>query len=163
MFLHIESQRRETYEQKEPLFGKPVADSFNAANRDIAAAGRCLALDEPTACVFHLMRVLEHGLRALAEKVGLDNDAMAHENWQNVIDQIEKKIRALDSLTKGPAKVDRLKNYSAAAVQFRYFKDAWRNHVSHARESYDPREAESVFIHVKEFMQHLTVNASDGL
>jgi hypothetical protein len=137
------------------MFGDVVADAFSNANRDIAAAGRCLALDESTACIFHLMRVLEYGLRDLAGRVGLPTEAMAHENWKNVIDQIEKKIRELETMPKGPIKTETLKEYSAAAVQFRYFKDAWRNHVSHSRDSYDLREADSVYVHVREFMQHM--------
>jgi hypothetical protein len=45
--------------------------------------------------------------------------------------------------------------YSDAASQFRHFKDAWRNHVSHGREHYDQRDAEKVLTNVREFMQHL--------
>ena len=135
IFLYIPAEERALFEQKEPLFGQAVADAFPDGNRDIAAAGRCLTLGEGTACVFHSMRVLEHGLRALATKVGLPADAMAQQNWQNVIDQIEKKIRSLDGAPNTtPDKSKKLKQYSSAATQFRYFKDAWRNHVSHSRD-----------------------------
>jgi len=96
-----------------------------------------LALGEWTACVFHSMRVLEHGLRELASRVELSADAMAQENWKNVIDQIEAKIRAMEALPKSAEKSASLKVYSQAALQFRYFKDAWRNYISHTSEPSD--------------------------
>jgi hypothetical protein len=52
-----------------------------------------------------------------------------------VIDRIEAKIREREkALKRGQEKDATLKFYSQAAVQFRYFKDAWRNHVAHLRE-----------------------------
>jgi hypothetical protein len=65
VILAIDADRRMLYEQPEPPFRQAVAERFPDANRDIAAAGRCLTLEEWTAAVFHLMRVLEQGLRAL--------------------------------------------------------------------------------------------------
>ena len=157
-FLMIEADKREAYEQRNPPFGDVVAKEFMNAVQDIAAASRCFALDEWTACIFHLMRVLEHGLRALAIKVALPPDAMAHENWKNVIDQIESKIREMEKDPKTPAKIARIGVLSSAATQFRYFKDAWRNHVSHSGASYDQHEGERVWTHVKAFMQHMAAN-----
>jgi hypothetical protein len=154
-FLMVPADQREFYEQRKLPFGEGVAQSFLEASADIAAASRCFALDEWTACVFHLMRVLEHGLRKLAGTVGLPPEAMEHENWKNIIDQIEKKIREMEALPKSAEKIARLKNLSEAAIQFRYFKDAWRNHVSHAHASYDNLTGPVVWTHVKEFMQSI--------
>lgn len=64
-FLMIPADRRFVYEQPNPIFGEVVYNVFPDARRDIAAAGRCYALDEWTACVMHLMRALEFGLRWL--------------------------------------------------------------------------------------------------
>jgi hypothetical protein len=47
------------------LFGDSVAEAFPSAAYDITHAGRCLALDQWTASVFHSMRVLEVGLQVL--------------------------------------------------------------------------------------------------
>lgn len=160
-FLMIKADRRDYYEQHESPFGQKVADTFSEANKDIAAASRCYALDEWTACIFHLMRVLEHGLRAIAAGVGLPSEVMAHENWKNVIDQIESKIRAMESNPKSAEKIERMRFLSSAAVQFRYFKDAWRNHASHSHASYDERDAETVWVHVRGFMQQMA-GASEG-
>lgn len=152
-FLMIPKEQRHLYDNppNEP-FGNAVALAFPSAGDDILAAGRCLALDEPTACVFHSMRVLEHGLRAMAVKLGIPPATTALENWKNVIDQMEKAIKDQEALPKSPAKSEMLKNLSGCAVQFRYFKDAWRNHVSHSHESYGPEQASSIYSHVRSFV-----------
>lgn len=138
-------------------FGDKVHARFKDARQDIAASGRCLALDEWTACVFHSMRALEHGLRAFAHYVGLPMaTGIEIEQWKNIIDQIEKKIREMEKLPRDAAKIATLQFCSEAASQFRYFKDAWRNHVSHSRVSYDPREAYSIWNHTREFMESLS-------
>jgi hypothetical protein len=155
LFICIPAEDRELIEQIELPFGESVARIFEKANRDIQASGRCLAFGEWTACVFHSMRVLEHGLHELASRVGLPPESMALENWKNVIDQIEARIKAIEKDPKSAAKSAKLKTYSSSAIQFRYFKDAWRNHVSHGRDTYDEREARLILNHVKEFMQSL--------
>ena len=158
MFLHIGPERRPLYEQTEPLFGSVVETKFADASQDIASAGRCLALDEWTACVFHLMRVLEHGLRLMAQRFGVPFQV---DSWHKVIKEIEDGITALRNTNKpgGLTQRDReeITHYSDAASQFRHFKDAWRNHVSHARATYDEREAQKVWDHTKEFMTTLAV------
>jgi len=73
----------------------------------------------------------------------------------NIIDQIEKEIRTLQQAPKTSSRDAELKFCSEAALQFRYFKDAWRNHVSHAKETYESFEAESILTHVREFMQRM--------
>lgn len=155
-FLHIAPERRSLYEQQEPPFGSNVESIFPDATRDVSAASRCLALDEWTACIFHSMRVIEHGLRAFAERLGVTFPGpMELENWRNIIDKIEQEVRKLEQLPKSHDKSQKTKAYSQAASQFRYFKDAWRNHVSHSREHYDEREAEIVYNHVRDFMQQM--------
>ena len=154
-FLIIPADRRFVYEQRSPIFGLEVHAAFPDARRDIAAAGRCYALDEWTACVVHLMRALEHALRWLAARVGLDPEAMKVENWKNIIDQIEKKIREMESLPKGAEKSETIQFLSEAATQFRWFKDAWRNEAVHGHVYYDERDGSLIFLHISDFFRHI--------
>jgi hypothetical protein len=156
LFYVVAEKHAHLMEGPEP-FGTEVHSCFSEAAEDMRASARCLALDEGTACVFHSMRVLEHGLRALAKHVGLGLSTTPLElsEWMNIIEQTEKAIRGLEKLPKGAAKAEKLRACSEAASQFRYFKDAWRNHVSHSRVHYDSRQAEIVWSHTKEFMATL--------
>lgn len=136
-----------------------VLSSFPSAQKDIIASVDLWALGHSTASVFHFMRILEHGLRALAKDLGINFDI---QNWQNVIDQIEAAIRqAGKNLPRGQGKIDRLQFLSEAAKEFTYFKDGWRNYVSHNRAIYDEHQASSVLEHVKAFMTVLSSQLSE--
>ena len=144
LFFYIPKDQAGWYEKKDG-FGVPVANAFRSAIKDIKGAGTCYATGLYNASVFHSMRVLEYGLNALAKEVGV---IIKRESWATIIKDIEKAIQA-------ETKRERKELLSQAALQFRFFKDAWRNHVSHNRGDYDGLQALSVLNHVSTFMEHL--------
>jgi hypothetical protein len=152
LFFCVDKQSGASFDEPDP-WGQAIAAAFADAKRDIEAATRCLALREWTATVFHSMRVLEHGLRPMATRF---NVRFETDSWHKVIKGIEDGVTALRN-KQGLSDFERseITYYSDAATQFRHFKDAWRNHVSHAREHYDDREAPKVYGHVRDFMEHL--------
>ncbi len=138
------------------IFPLELAIIFPEARNDIREACYSYALDRNTACVFHSMRILQCGLYDLAKQVDVPfQENIELENWKNIIDQIESKSRELEKLKRGKEKDEKLSYFSNMAVQFRYFKDAWRNHVAHFREIYEADQAHSILIHVRDFMQQL--------
>lgn len=155
-YLVIPDYQRYLYEQVVPPFGVTVDSVFPEAAFDIAAAARCLALDEWTASVFHCMRVAELGLRRVAAALSVPMAASAdYESWGKLIDKIEKAIKAIEQEPRSTDKAQRSQFYSGIGMQLRYIKNAWRNHVSHSRTSYDEHEARGVFMHVKDLMEQL--------
>jgi len=79
-----------------------------------------------------------------------------------VIDQIEAKIKELrNTLPAGNAKSERLQFLSEAAKEFSYFKDGWRNHVSHNKSKYDGPQALSAITHVHAFMTQISSRLSE--
>lgn len=135
------------------LFGTGVSSAFPSAAFDIEEAGKCLAFERWTASVSHLMKILELGLSVLAKDLGITS---GHENWQNLIEQIQKRIRTINKETDGQDWKEKEQFYSEAALQFQFVKNAWRNHVMHIRQvNYDEGRAISIYTHVKEFMMHL--------
>ncbi len=137
-----------------PLFGQEVDTAFPSAAFDIREAGRCLAFERWTASVFHSMRVLEIGLSVLAKDAGIIK--IDYKNWESLIQDIEANIKTASAGDKVKEQF-----YSEAALQFRYFKNAWRNHVMHVRDTYDEERANTIFGHVKEFMVHLTTRLKE--
>jgi hypothetical protein len=161
IFLRLE-EASEPYYQNPTLFGDLVARRFPKANYDIQEAGNCHASGCYTACVFHLMRVAEHGLRALAKRVKVPfPKTFDLKTWDELIRSIEKEIQKIVQKPKTSQRSKDLEFYNTAAAQFRYFKDGWRNHVMHTRTSYDEHQAMSVMIHVQEFMQHLATGLKE--
>jgi hypothetical protein len=152
LFLFI-PKSHVAYYQAEQLFGLSVEEAFPSISPEISEAGKCLALHRNTACVCHLMRVLESGLRALAKqlKVAFDNKP-----WNSVIEVAEKRLKTVREGKRKPKnwKQDE-RFYSEAIAHFRFIKDAWRNYSMHLYQRYDEEQAESVFNHTKAFMRHL--------
>jgi hypothetical protein len=143
--VRIPSEQKGYFEQHE-LFGPKVAAAFPSCDRDIRKAGSCYALGQEDACVHHLMLALERGLSALAMKVGVSGH---HANWQNIINEIEKKLK---SLPHGPD----LDFYRQVNAQFGFLKEAYRNYSAHAHDDpYDMPKALSILNHVRDFMQAL--------
>jgi hypothetical protein len=158
LFMFVPQEQAKWY-QKEKGFGDKVYDAFPSAKGDIKEAGNCYATGRYTASVFHLMRVLEHGLRALAKDVELSFDV---EQWYDIINKTEKEIKKdQQRLPKSVEKNERLKFLSEAAKEFTYFKDGWRNYVSHNRSNYDGPQALSAFNHVRSFMTHLATELKE--
>ena len=138
---------RKAYFECDELFGPQVATAFPSCARDIQRAGSCYALEQEDACVHHLMLVLERGLNALAEKVGV---TYQRTNWQVIIDQIAAKLKS--SLPKGAER----DFYIEVNSQFGFLKNAYRNHSEHAHDDpYDMDKALSILNHVRAFMLEL--------
>lgn len=151
-FFQLEASRVQFYE-KDDLLSERAQDCFPLAHDELRQGGNCYALGLYTASVFHSMRALEHGIKSLAQDVGLTYDI---QNWQNILDQIESKLREEGKKTNSPQKQERLKFLSEANAEFRHFKDAWRNHVSHNKTAYDDTQARRVLDHACTFIETLS-------
>lgn len=136
-----------------------IIASFPSCEHDIFSATDCYALGHSTAAVFHCMRILERGISAIASDVGLSFDL---QQWHNILEQIEAKIaETRKTLPRGSDRNARLQFLSEAAKEFFYFKDGWRNYVSHNRGHYEEHQALSILEHTRSFMGHLASRLSD--
>jgi hypothetical protein len=153
-FLHVPFEKAKVYYRSHP-FGEAVTNKFPKAITDIQEASKCLAVARYTACVFHLMRVMEIGVQYLGKKLKLSD---THEKeWQAILNSVNGAIKKMGTPTTpltSRQKTARNK-YSQAAVYLENVKNAWRNNVMHPKASYTPEEAEEVFQTVKSYMQHL--------
>lgn len=142
-----------------------VLTAFPRARKDVFSAVDCYALEHHDASIYHCMMILERGLPALARKLGtcFSKD---RPTWATMIGDIRKTIdarrRALAStpsgsrpLTGAPLRRERalLEACSEAAVEFKFFEDAWRNHIAHGRAAYDENDAKKVLDHTHAFME----------
>jgi hypothetical protein len=149
------------YFGQDKLFGAEVYEMFPDARADVKDAGDCLAASLPTACIYHLMRVAEHGLRRLAKKlrVGLTHTGkpmpIEFGEWDKVITAIRNKIADARKLPSGPKRQAKFEGYSNAADHCEYTKDIWRNNASHTRKPYKDAEAVNALERVRDFMQFL--------
>ena len=164
-FCYVRSAARTLLIQV-PASWHSVWDKFESTKIDIERGTECYAHELYDGCVFHMMMILERGLASLASTLGVRRGQKA---WGALIPEIEKAIEAFavrQRLTpkgaKPPTPAIARKNaalltfYSEAAKEFVYFKDAWRNHVSHGRARYKETDAIKVMNHVRDFMIQLS-------
>lgn len=149
------------YFEREKLFGDDVFNAFEDARADIKDAGNAFSVSLYTACIFHLMRVAERGLRRLARNLRV---TIKHTNalipleygeWEKVITGINMKIESARALPRGPKRQRILELYSDAGQHCLFMRDIWRNTISHARKGYTHNEASSAIERVRDFMQFL--------
>jgi hypothetical protein len=148
MFLHIMPGSVHYYNEKQ-LFGPEVAGKFpQIVSDDIEEAGKCFALNRYTACVFHLMRVMESGVQKLGDKLSV---SLANEKcWDTILKDSRTKINA--QYPKSHPENVRWKNLLA---KLETVKDAWRNPTMHPKATYTKQHAEEVWFAVKIFMREL--------
>lgn len=114
-FVQFDPARKEYLKTRaeftaDPFWGPDVATSFGSAMADLYDAGLCYVTDRSTACVFHCMRVLEVGLRALARDLNVPfSIPFEYQEWSTVIDGIDGAIKTIDKThPRGQTKTDRL-------------------------------------------------------
>lgn len=142
-------RRFERYYEQPKLFGDDVFDKFPSANNDIFEAGTCLALERGTACVMHLMRVCEVGIKVLAGALSVTQQ----NDWGAYLREIGSK---LDARTKASGKrTPDEQFYAEARVTLDGVRMAWRNATMHIENNYSPERAEEILIAVRGLMRHL--------
>jgi hypothetical protein len=186
-FAYIPESKQEFFEQ-ENLFGTAVSDKFPLAKSDIKDAGNCLAAGLHTAAVFHLMRVAEQGMRALAIhlkvkiiqgkrvkvcphcKIPISSGAKAkaktipleYAMWDETLKALHAKIGKIKQSSKGQRRTADSEFYQGLVIELEAFKDLWRNEVMHCRGAYDSHQAMRAMVHVREFMQRLVTRVSEN-
>lgn len=149
----------------EPIPPEIIA-SFGSAVPELTAARDCFATDAYTACVFHLMRASEYGLRALAQAVGVTlghRIPLEYEVWNVIIENAEKKVNAVSLAGwSRPAKENYRAFYNGSLADFEAFKDTCRNLLMHTRSGmYNEQEAMGWMLRVTDRLKILSTRISE--
>jgi len=145
---------------KWPPFGLEVTYHLKV-DRDITDVLRCWMYGLPTACVFHLMRVVEGALQALVTLARVRNAITVRwPTWDQYLQPIESKLRPPQPKKQGvkPRRMNRRDEmfFGDAAAQIRNVSRAWRSPVVHEiAVSYTDGEATVILDHVEAFARHV--------
>jgi hypothetical protein len=145
------------YDPQSPLFGEEVHFQFPVAAYEIEEAAKCLAVGRSTAAVFHLMRVMEVGIHAVARCLGVPDPVKgADKNWGVILKRIQAARSAKGSSTQGTWNVPTDDAYfDAAHATLDAVRNAWRNTTMHVENKYTAEEAEHILVAVRGFMMKL--------
>jgi hypothetical protein len=151
-------------------FGEAVQRSFPSAQLEIDTARMCFALGQPTACVFHLMRSVEHLLRVFVVAVGVRQRVavpLEYEVWDRLIRRAEEKISSasglLDTWRSRATKEAAKSTLRASISDFYSFKDNVRNVLMHTRSGFlDEPTAMGIMDRVQRCFERLAPYLSEG-
>jgi hypothetical protein len=118
--------------------------SFPSIKSEVDAGIDCYALEHNEACIFHMMRAAEIGMRALARErqVTFPKHPLEWAEWENIIDQIESKAKVVTTgMSRGLERDAARAFYTAAVAQLRAFKET-RNAIMHMRGNFDELDAQ---------------------
>lgn len=136
-------------------FGHNFEIAFPSSVFEIDEAGKCHALGRSTASVFHLMRAMEIGIKAIARSLGIPDPVKGNDrNWGNMLAKIKTEM---DRRAAGAQWQNDDKNlFAGAYVSLDAVRVAWRNTTMHVENKYTDEESEHIFIATRGFMKRLS-------
>jgi hypothetical protein len=160
-FLFVSEEMTELYNKCDPRRDAvkgtdpfELGNKFKKAHADIASAGRCLAVGESTACVFHLMRGMEVAVRDLSSRPQMKLTITPQTTWRQLTNLMDGKIAKMPDNTN---KLKRKKNqWEEARANLHHIGSVWRNNTMHPATSYTPSQAKDVFEACRVFMTALS-------
>jgi hypothetical protein len=165
MFLSLSGPEADLYNDGVSFFGHDVETNFVSSIFELDEATKCLALGRATAGVFHLMRVMETCIRAIARCLGVPDPIRAGDrNWGNVLREIKADLDAHGG--QNPTKIwNRTGDkefFESAYTSIDAVRVAWRNTTMHVENKYTPEEAAHVFGAVKGFTMKLASRCDEN-
>jgi hypothetical protein len=153
LFMTVPASKAWYFTEKD-LLGADVAAKFTDAEtiEDTEEAGKCYALGRYTACVFHLMRVMERAVHLFANEFpGITINP--GDTWNDILQRIDPRIRSMPTGTV--PEQDKQLAYRSIYTSLHAVRAAWRNPTMHPKNTYTPEEAKEIFDCVKAFMHNI--------
>jgi len=131
--------------------GENVIQKLPDLRDDASEAGNCFAFGRYTACVFHLMRIMEVIVQKFAAKIGAKGKDgtlldVSNEDWFQIEIAISKTINNMP-------KSDLKDKYSASLASLSAVRVGWRNQTMHPKQTYTEEQAKALLDGVKLFVE----------
>jgi hypothetical protein len=132
------------------------AAKFPNASFEVEEASKCIVFGRHTAAVFHAMRMLEIGIKALSKRLDIpDPTRAAEKNWGAILAAIKTRI------DEQWPRSSRLPMSEGAAFEALYatldaVRNPWRNATMHVETIYAPHEALHILRCAAFFMRKLS-------
>lgn len=141
------------------LADKPIAHRSEKVLMEIRAAGHCLALGEPTACMLLLTRVMEYAAKLIAKSLGIAGDAVEDKGLGTVATLIQEAARKLAK--NGTCSRSAESFYNRLVTDLRGLARGDRNEVVHELIEYPPERAARSLGIVVDLMNYLATSFDD--
>lgn len=158
----LDESKIKFFECPEGQFGADVSTKFSTAAFEIDEAGKCLALHRGTACVFHLMRVLEVGIQSARKCLGIPDPIKdAERNWGAILRKFKAELERRNAVPSNWNGEDR-RFFEEVYASLDAVRNVWRNPTMHVENKYTVEEADHIFSAVRGFMKKLSGRMDEG-
>jgi hypothetical protein len=164
VFLALSHRDAQYFSPEIPIFGVDYSTKFVTEGVfEADEAAKCLALGRPTAAVFHLMRVMEVGIKAMSRCLAIpDPIKPVDRNWGRILEKIQKEgIQKhwpnVSDRTHGDGAL-----FEELYVSLEAVRNPWRNATMHVENKYTDDEAEHILVAVRGFMKKLASRCDEN-
>jgi len=123
----------------EEIFDKSILDRFPTIGDDIDEAARCFVCMRYAACTFHLMRVVEIGVRKVALVADIQDP---RPSWGSILQKVEKLVLRTAPKDAPVAIQPHLDFLRDILPRLQAIQHAWRNKFNHVEDKIIPIDAE---------------------
>ncbi len=153
--IMIPMDRAIFYQVEGTFLGPDVCDRFPEVIGDAQEAGNCYALERYTACVFHLMKIMEYIVQKLGKKFKISG--LETKTWGKILKDVKDKIQ--DMPHDIPRREAKKMKYHNCYALLDAVCHATRNPIMHCRlgrlsKRYDKDEAKDLMDRVGSFVEH---------
>ncbi len=157
LFLRVPHELEDYYYRfAKDIIGVKVVTTFPLMEYDLAHAGKCYAVEEYTACVFHLMRVMELAVKEFGNRLGVD--LSKYQMWNDILSQCNAKLNEKFKTKEEKQSPENI-SYRSIVTHLDNVKQAWRNEVMHPAAKYEKWQADGVISTVKSFLTEFVNSA----
>ena len=150
-YVYCLDSKQATYIQAHQ-FAVVASDRFPDAIPDMEEAAKCYAFERPTACIFHLMRVTEYGINAIAKLLNIPDH---NPTWEPIIRKIDAELKLDYKHRQYKGSQDLLANMS---THLHAVKVAWRNKTMHVEKINTMEHAKEIYDATCGLMRYLGEN-----
>lgn len=159
--LILNDREAEVFKGSIELIGNDVIGKFRDVRYDLDEACKCIATGRSTACVFHLMRVMEVVVRAWAEKLDIEPARLNPSGtrfrdltWADLQREIRAAIERLPQTSMAERETRRGADIALATLDS--VRSAWRNPTMHPAAIYTESQANAIFRFVADLLPELS-------
>jgi hypothetical protein len=143
LFFWVPPGSAKFYDSSAALFNEKSSTAFPDSIVEIRDAGNCIAFDQGTAAVFHLMRAVEHVIKATWKTLGLP-EPKKYDSWGELLKPMDEQ---LTKPVKSPVSIwsSNIQFFSELVMDLRAVKRGCRDGTMHVESTYDTKGAITIF------------------
>lgn len=137
------------FKNTKEIFSDIIRGKFPDSIYDLDEACKSFSFSRNTACVFHLMRVMERAVQKIGKKLHIPK--VKDKKWNSIIRAVKE---AVEKKYQDPKNSNRIK-YESILLYLDSIRVVWRNPTMHPKAIYTEEETGEIVLAVKAFLNDL--------